>query len=172
MESSNQIIYQCNHCEYKSNIKSNLTRHIKAKHPEKLVRLDNIQSIIENQPQSSESNPQPEIIENQNIADEQAIDMDDYINQLIQEKLKENQLPPVKVPKDIMKSMFTGTVPTFIAGGITGYILSQILPGFFFSIKQKALLVAAQQMKPQVPPPATSSIQNTNSAEPPIEHSL
>ena len=136
MQSTDQIIHQCNHCEYNSTVKSNLTRHVKTIHsrenPQELVSSEKLKRIME-----KKNDPPP-------VDDQEQIDLDDYINERLNQLLKDQNLPPVKVSKDTMKSLFTSTPATFVAGSVAGYILSQILPPFFFSIKQKALLLPKQ----------------------------
>jgi hypothetical protein len=158
MSDCEQIIFQCNHCDYNSIVKSNLTRHKKKKHPEESVdnvkSLEKINEILEKKEKKSEYNNT-----------ENGIDIDDFINQKINHLLKSHDLPPIKVEKDIMKSIFSGSIPSFFAGSITGYILSQILPTFFFSIKNQAL----KSIVPKLHPMAVSQSSATPSTELPTE---
>ena len=162
MSDTDQPIYQCNNCEYKSSVKSNLTRHKKSQHGEdrevKKLSREKILALAEDL----------ETRKSKEEADDQ-IDLDDYINDRVNQILKQNNMPPVKVPRDLMKTLFSGTVPTFLAGSIMGWILSQILPPFFFSIRnhqalQKKLNIA---LPPQMP--TQSSDSSTTPKDMPIE---
>jgi hypothetical protein len=161
MTSTNQIVYDCTDCNYKSNIKSNLTRHVKTKHPERnteSVDLEEIKKILEKKEvKKVEKNTDNEI--------DNEIDIETYINDKVNQILKDNSLPPIKVPKNVMKDMFSGTIPTFVAGNISGYILSQLLPSFFFSIRNQAL-------KSLVPQRQNTNITNTKPVESSIPSSV
>jgi len=162
MSSSDQIVLQCNQCEYKSNYQSNMTRHKKNVHgveaPTKQLSREKIMAFVDNKPVD-----QPKPADHHEIEEE--IELDEYINDKVNQILKQNNMPPVKVPRDVMKGLFSGTVPTFLAGSIMGWILSQVLPPFFFSIKQNH--PAFHKKLNMMPPPLmpTSSPESTTKPE-------
>jgi len=136
---SSEKIYNCTECEYRTPIKSNLIRHIKGKHGEKnekqkVIRKEDIE-IISNKVTES---PNHQITTQNDKSDE--IDIEDYINDKVQELLKENNLPNVKVTKSLMRSCFTGTIPSFLAGSFVGYILSSYIPMLLMNMKKKTII--------------------------------
>jgi len=155
-KSDEQIKYQCSDCDYSTVVKSNLLRHIKAKHAnnnenQRVISRDAIE-IITNNRQNDKSVIDNPIVE-RNEDDEPEIDIEDYVTQKVADLLKANDLPPVKVSKTLMRSCFTGTVPSFLAGSFVGFILSNYIPMLAMLFKKKTLLV-----QPPAPPPLPETL--------------
>jgi hypothetical protein len=136
---TSEKIFKCAECNYQTPIKSNLIRHIKAKHAEKnekqkIIRKEDIE-IMSNK-LSDSANDQ---ITSQNDKSDE-IDIEDYITDKVQELMKDNNLPNVKVTKSLMRSCFTGTIPSFLAGSFVGYILSSYIPMLLMNMKKKTII--------------------------------
>ena len=140
------ITHQCTECSYSTVVKSNLIRHIKAKHEnntdnQRVITTNSIENITnkrQNPPidKSVIDNP---VIDNSHDA-EPEIDIEDYVTQKVSEILKANDLPQMKVSKNLLRSCFSGTIPSFFAGSFVGLILSNYIPMLMMMFKKKTLL--------------------------------
>ena len=150
--------FNCTECDYQTSVKSNLIRHIKAKHrkneqKQKIISKEEIEKLANKSIKSSGDS-----INDKNDKVEE-IELEDYITDKVKELMKANNLPDVKVSKNLLRSCFSGTVPSFLVGSFLGFILSNYIPMLLMSLKKKTSVIAppTQSPLPSPPPPPTKS---------------
>ena len=157
-ENQNSSLFQCDKCSYKSKYKQNYLRHCKThiKNPSKKKIIETKKLLeIGNQKQNEiidKSNDDDE-----NDDDEPEIELEDYINEKVKKILSKNNLPPVKLNKSYLRSIFNGNIPSFFIGSFVGYVLSNYIPMLLMGLQKKTI----SQIIP--PPPPMDSKTNLNS---------
>ena len=131
--------FNCTECDYQTIVKSNLIRHIRSKHQkneqkQKVITKENIEKLAN---KSIKPTDDQIVIENDKTEE---IDIEDYVTNKVKELMKANDLPEVRVSKNLLRSCFTGTIPSFLAGSFLGFILSNYIPMLLMTLKKKLRL--------------------------------
>ena len=157
MNESSKAHFKCNHCDYKSDFKHNVYRHIRGKHPEVFDKGE-VADFASSAPSSPVGVSLPRTPPPPPPSPREEEEGDLNIDQLLDEKLskflEDNKVaisPAVR--QSAMKKMMSSQGATLLAGMIIGYILTNNLPMILGMIARAAKngsapprQVGAQQM--------------------------
>jgi len=134
MNESSKSNFKCNHCDYTSEYRHNVYRHIRGKHPdvfdkgevnEFVSSLPTSPVAVSSSPRPPPPPPPPSLQEEE----EDPIDLDKLLDDKLAKFLGDNKVaisPAVR--QSAMKKVMSSQGATLIAGMIIGYILTNNLP--------------------------------------------
>lgn len=127
MSESEKPSYSCSHCPYKSKHRHNVTRHIRAVHPELASKPT---PALPSPPPPTEDAPPPVPPPSEEPSDDMSYnDLEDLIDSKVESILKQqNIVVSPQVRKSVMKQFMSSSTASIFAGVCIGYLLTVNAP--------------------------------------------